>query len=380
MAPEITVPKEASGLVRGALFVLASLAVLWTAYFAKPILAPMAIAVLLKFLLSPWMRGLKRRLGIPVGVSAALLVTGTIGGLVLLVADLAPAAVHWTEELPGRMRRLEDRLLELTEPVAAITAATEKVGEKVEDLTAAATTKNDTAAEPTVVRLETPSWLSLALGEAQRMAVEFFVIVVMLYLLLLTDGLVLSKLKDAGTPGALRMASALQAVEERISVYVTSLLVVHGGLGCLVATVLWLIGMPNPLFWGFVAGVGNAVPFIGPLAVTTLLTVVSLTSIDETGVALIAPGTYLVLHLLENNLVTPFLLGRWLSLSPVAIFVALMSMGFLWGVAGLLLGVPLLVALKITSEHVTWLRPLHIALDGTRLPAHAARGHRVLAI
>jgi predicted PurR-regulated permease PerM len=64
--------------------------------------------------------------------------------------------------------------------------------------------------------------------------------------------------------------------------------------------------------------------------------------------------------------VTPFLLGRWLSLSPVAIFIALTTMGFVWGLAGLLLAVPLLVALKIVCEHVPALRPLQIALDGSR--------------
>ncbi|MEZ5964555.1 MAG: AI-2E family transporter [Planctomycetota bacterium] len=379
VTPAAQVPLVASPApARGALALLACLALLWTAYFAKPILAPIAIAVLLKFLLSPLMRGLKRRFGIPLGLSAALLVGGSVGGLAMLVVGLTPAALHWTDEMPERMQRLEGRLLAIAQPVAAINAATEEVAEKVEDLTAAAGDKKE--APPPVVRIESPSWAAVALGAAQRVAVEFFIILVMLYLLLLSDGLVLAKLENAGTPGARRMANALRAIEDRISVYVTSLLVVHGTLGVLVGLVAWLVGMPNPILWGLVAAVGNAVPFVGPVVVTSLLAIVSITTFDDLGPAMIAPSVYLLLHLLESNVVTPCLLGRWLSLSPVAIFVALLTMGFLWGIAGLLLSVPLLVVLKITSEHLPWLKPLQIALDGTRLTPRSVPDAHALAI
>ena len=383
MAPDIKVqtqPVAGQSAARGPLAVLACLAVLWTAYFAKPILAPMAIAVLLKFLLSPLMRSLKQRFGVPLGLSAALLVGGSVGGLALMVVTLTPAALHWTEEMPTRFHRLEDRLLAIAEPVAAINAATEQVAEKVEQLTDAAKAGNPAKDEPPVVRIEAPSWSSVALTEVQHLAVDFYVIVVMLYLLLLTDGLVLTKLQNAATPGTLRMASALRTIEDRIGIYLMSLLVVHGTLGLVVGLVAWAIGMPNPLLWGLVAGLGNAVPFVGPALVTSLLAIVSLTTFDDVAPALVAPGVYLILHLFENNLITPCLLGRWLSLSPVAIFVALMTMGFLWGIPGLLLAVPLLVVLKITSEHLPWLRPLQIALDGSHPSPAAAPGATALAI
>lgn len=364
MPPEPSLPPP-GGRARISLVLLVCLAALWTAYFAKPVLAPMAIALLLKFLLSPVVRTLKRRLGVPLGLSAAVIAAGAVGGLFAATVALAPAIVHWTEELPDRMHMLEGRVASLTEPVAAISAATEKVTEKVDELTAAAM-PGDKAGEPQVVTLAQPSWISTALGEVQRLAIEFLLVVVLLYLLLATDGVVLTKLQDSTSPGSTRWAVALKIVEDRLGTYVWSMLAVHGGLGVVMAVVLWFLDMPNPVLWGMVAGIGNAVPFVGPLVVTTALLVISSTTFVEIGPSVAPPAAYLLLHVLEANIVTPFLLGRWLSLSPVAIFIALTTMGFVWGLAGLLLAVPLLVALKIVCEHVPALRPLQIALDGSR--------------
>jgi predicted PurR-regulated permease PerM len=186
----------------------------------------------------------------------------------------------------------------------------------------------------------------------------------MLFLLLLGDGLVLSKVQAAGGPTAQRWVDALHAIERRMNLYVRSVCIVHGSIGVLFALFGWLWGMPSPWLWGTLVAVGNAIPFVGPLVVTGVLTIVALTSFDATGVAMVPPLVYVLLHVVENNVVTPCLLGRWLSLSPVAIFVMLTVMGFLWGVPGLVLAVPLLVVARISSDYVPAMQPLQLLLDG----------------
>jgi predicted PurR-regulated permease PerM len=352
---------QAAGGAPTGIWIVAGLAILWTAYFVQPIAIPIAFALLLKFLLSPIVRAARRH-GVPSGITAlALVVGGLVAGGALVVA-VAPAAAHWTEELPERLHQLEGKALALTEPVAAITEVTTKVGEKVDDLAAAANRAPD--AEATVVRLERPTWLATALGTLQRLAVELFLMVAMLFLLLVGDGIVLAKMQAAGGPSAPSWLAALRSIEQRMSTYVRSMLFVHGSMGVLVALFGWAWGMPSPWLWGTLAAIGNAIPFVGPLVVSGVLAIVALTTFAATGIALVPPLVYLLLHAIETNLVTPCLLGRWLSLSPVAIFATLCTMGFLWGVPGLVLAVPILVVVRITSDYVPWMQALHVVLDG----------------
>lgn len=354
-------PPPRDRAARAALWLLAGLAVLWTAFFARPILVPIVFAVVLKFLLSPIVRGL-RRVGVPAVVTALALVLGGLGAGAAAIVTMAPTAVHWTEELPARLHRLEGKLMTLREPVAAITAATSEVGEKVDDL--AAVTKPVPDEPTTVVRIEEPSWIETAFEGLSQLAVELFLTAAMLFLLLLGDGVVASKLAATGTPAAHRWLEGLYAIEQRTGLYVRSMLLVHGCVGLVFALFCWSWGMPSPWLWGVVVAFCNAVPFLGPLVVTGVLTVVTLTTFDTVGTAIVPPLAYVLLHLVETNLVTPCLLGRWLSLSPVAIFVALAVMGFLWGAPGLVLAVPLLVIARITSDYVPHVRPLQLLLDG----------------
>lgn len=351
------------GGARTSLWLLTSLAVLWTAYFVQPIAVPFVFAVLLKFLLSPAVRAFRRR-GVPIAITSLLLVVGGVVGCVAVVAVVAPAAAHWTQELPERLHRLEGKALALSQPVAAITDVTTRVGEKVDDLAAAASADSKPSEAPTVVRIEQPTWFATAFGALQRLAIELFLTVGMLFLLLLGDGMVLAKLQAGGAANAPRWLDALSAIERRMGLYVRSLLLVQTCLGITFGLFCWAWGMPSPWLWGAVAAIGNAIPFVGPLAVTALLSLVAVTTFPATGIAVVVPLAYVALHLVESTLATPCLLGRWLSLSPVAIFVTLTVMGFVWGVAGLVLAVPLLVVVRITSDYVPAMQPLQILLDG----------------
>jgi predicted PurR-regulated permease PerM len=122
-------------------------------------------------------------------------------------------------------------------------------------------------------------------------------------------------------------------------------------LGLAVWGAMALVGVPNPLLWGVVAAVLNFVPFLGPITMVSVLTMVGLLIFPDLPHALIAPGVFLGLHFLESYLLTPMILGRRLTLNPVVIFLGLTFWGWLWGIAGAILAVPIMMVLKIFCEH-----------------------------
>ena len=112
------------------------------------------------------------------------------------------------------------------------------------------------------------------------------------------------------------------------------------------------MGVPNAAMWGMFMAVLNFVPYFGPIVGLILLTMVGLLTFDTLWQGLLPTGWYLVLHLMETNLITPALLGRRFTLNPVVIFVSLIFWTWLWGVPGALLSVPILVSIKVVCDRV----------------------------
>ena len=112
---------------------------------------------------------------------------------------------------------------------------------------------------------------------------------------------------------------------------------INTGVGVATALSLWAAGLPSPILWGGMAAVLNFVPYLGPITSVTVITLASLASFDTLAHALIAPACFGAIHLVENNLVTPMLLGRRLPVNTVAIFLGLIFFGWIWGIPGAVL-------------------------------------------
>ena len=152
-------------------------------------------------------------------------------------------------------------------------------------------------------------------------------------------------------------------VQQNISQYLFSVSLINIGMGLLVGGGLYLMGVPNAAMWGLFVAVLNFVPYFGPVAGVIALGTVGLLTFDTLGKGLLPPALYLVLHLLEANLVTPMLLGRRFTLNPVVIFVSLIFWTWLWGVPGALLSVPILVSIKVVCDRVPALSPVSELLN-----------------
>jgi predicted PurR-regulated permease PerM len=193
---------------------------------------------------------------------------------------------------------------------------------------------------------------------------------VLLYLLLASADMFLLKLVHVmPTLGDKKRAVEIShEIQQNISNYLFSVSLINIVLGAVVSGGLYWLGVPNALMWGMLAALLNFVPYFGPVAGVILLGIVGLLTFDTPWKGILPPAWYLLLHLLEANLITPVLLGRRFTLNPVVIFISLILWTWLWGVPGALLSVPILVSIKVVCDRVPALANVsELLASGTQL-------------
>ncbi len=330
--------------------VLAVLAVLYTLYFAREFLLPITVAVLLNFLLSPLVRALARA-RLPNAVGAAAVVLALVGALGVAGYQLADPVQRWVAAAPATLATAQQKLRGVVRPVQQVTRTAERV--------ANATADGAARPAPEVV-VRGPSLVSRLFGPTQRLLAALLEVVVLLYFLLAAGDLFLQKLiKVLPRPRAkATVVEVAREVEASVSTYLLTTAALNVGEGLVVAGVLYLLGMPSPLFWGALVALLEFVPYLGAATMVVLLTVGGLTAYEGVGGALLPPAAFLAVNLVQANFVAPLALARRLTLNPVAVFVGLAFWWFLWGVPGAFLAVPLLAMFKTVCDHVDALAPV----------------------
>jgi predicted PurR-regulated permease PerM len=177
---------------------------------------------------------------------------------------------------------------------------------------------------------------------------------VLLYLLLASGDLFLHKLVHV-MPTLREKKRAVEIsheIQQNISNYLFSVSLINICLGIAVSGGLYFLGVPNAAMWGMLVAILNFVPYFGPVVGVMLLAAVGLLTFDTLWQGILPSVWYLLLHLLEANLITPILLGRRFTLNPVVVFVSLIFWTWLWGVPGALLSVPILASVKVVCDRV----------------------------
>jgi predicted PurR-regulated permease PerM len=325
------------------------LSAFYTLYFARAFFLPIVLALLLSFLLSPVVRALKK-IHIPNGLGAALVVFGLLGSLGLGIYELAGPAYEWAQQAPREMRRLERKLAEFKKPVQTMSKATQQV-EKMTQVG---------AAEPRKVEVQTETLGERMFSQATELVAGGTIMFILLFFLLASGDLFLRKLIRVlpSLSDKKRAVEIARQIEQDVSTYLTTITVINLALGLAVWGLMAWIGIPNPLLWGVLAFVTNYIPYVGALIMIGVLAMVGFLTFEDTAHALMAPGVFVGLNLLESYLVTPMVLGRRLTLNPVVIFLGLTFWGWLWGITGALLAVPIMVVLKIICDRSEPLRSI----------------------
>ncbi len=327
------------------------LAIFYTIYFLRSLLLPFVLALLLSYLLRPIVRGLARIKIHPL-LGAALLLLSLVGGIGYGASFLAAPASGWIEKAPYSLHQLQQRLVPFKKPMDRVALASGAI----ENLT---TAEPATGKRPTIEVKEHP--LSERLfAHTTEFLVGLVTTLILLYFLLAYDGVFLGKvirlmptLSDKK-----RAVSIAHEVESHISRYLFTITIINICLGLAVGTVVGFLGLPNPLMWGAMVAVLNFVPYLGALTGIVCMTLGAVLSYDTLGFALLFPAIYLVLASLEGNFITPFVMGRSLTLNPVLVLLSITFWGWMWGIIGIILAVPILAAFKIFCSHVEPMEPL----------------------
>ncbi len=329
------------------------LAVFYTIYFVRSLLLPIVLALLLSYLLRPVVRALAKIKISPL-LGAALLLLTLVGGIGYGASFLAVPVRGWIEKAPYSLETLQQRLRPFKKPMEQVAQASGAI----ENLTSPVATpaKQQT---PTVEVKQHPVADGIMVG-APEFIISALTMLILLYFLLAYDGVFLAKvIKLMPTlSDKKRAVSIAHEIEAQVSRYLFTVTLINCCLGLAVGTTVGLLGLPNPLMWGALVAVLNFVPYLGALTGIILMTLGATLSFNNFSYALIFPACYLFLATMEGNFITPFVMGRSLTLNPVLVLLSLTFWGWMWGIVGVILAVPILAAFKIFCSHIDSMEPL----------------------
>jgi predicted PurR-regulated permease PerM len=289
-----------------------------------------------------------KRHRIPEPVAAAAILMAMTGLVALTMYQLGEPAAHWLEKAPRAMRIIEEKLLPVKDSMSHITAAgnaIDKVGQ------------TDSPADIRKVQV-VPDQRAAIMNVMGKALAGIGTTLLLLYFLLASGDLfarkllgVLSRRDERGCA-----IDILEGMERQLSGFLLQTLIIQTTFGLALWLTLWALGMPNPGLWAALAATLQIIPYIGGLAVLLLIAVVAAVTFDQTWAIAGPVLAYLLLTMLKGFL-APVVLGRQLVLNPVAVLVSLVFFGWMWGLVGTLLAVPLLACFKIMCDHIDRLRP-----------------------
>ncbi|MDG3003560.1 AI-2E family transporter [Paludisphaera mucosa] len=324
--------------------VLAVLGVVAALYLLKPIVAPVAFALMLASIFSPLAAFFRRRLPYgPFGVLAVFLMI--VLGALYLASLTAESLIQAANTLPTDIERLAGQ-----------------VSRRITDLIRDQPSLRVILPEPgTIDRLGDTNRalliekLSVGLTDVTAWVVQGFIVLVLVIFLLIESEMLTTKVLRffARTPESGRNArSILDQVTRKVRAYLIARTIINLGVGLVVALGLWFLGVNFALSLGLFAAVTNYIPYIGQLAGGALPTLIALGQTGSLGDALIVAAMYLAVLGVEGYVVTPMVMGKSLDLNGTTVLIACLFWGYLWGLSGLILAMPITATLKIVCQTV----------------------------
>lgn len=319
-----------------------------------PVLLPIAAAFVVSVLLAPAAEIL-RRCKVPSGLRAfvvvALAFSVFIGSLYLAIQ---PGAA-WIENLPNVISQAKDKLVGMREAVGKVQDVSEQVNE-LTDL-------NGPSASDVVI-VEGPGLGDSLVASARTIIVQIIFATVLTYFFLSARMDIRRKLLllRANRRSMMRTARMVKAVEEKVGAYMLTMLMINIALGLATTFVMWIIGMPSPMIWGGLAALLNFIPYLGPIILTGLLVLSGVVQFDTPSAMLTPAAAYVVLNFIESNFVTPTLIGVRLTISPLAVILNISFWTWIWGPAGAIISIPILVIFKTVCDYSDTLRPFGLLL------------------
>ena len=346
-----------------ALLVLATIAVIFLLHWSRIVLIPITLAVFIRYALMPVVGWLDRRARIPAALGAALVLTLIVSGTAIGIASLHDEALDMLDKLSRAAQKLQLAVREKTLDRTATIAKLKTAASEIDRAAAAASApephagqkatsapRTQPATAPQVSGYLWSGSLSVMVGLGQAI-----VVLVLAYFLLIAGDTFKRKLVRISGDTLSKKKITVQILQE-IDNQLQRYLVVQVAAAILQGILTWLalalIGLENAMFWGLVAGLLHLIPYVGPTSVIVMTGIVAYLQFqDVTSVGLVVGSLLLITGLVGFGMM-PALTAKLGKLSAVTVFVALLFWGWLWGVWGLLLGVPIMMAIHAVCERV----------------------------
>jgi predicted PurR-regulated permease PerM len=321
--------------------IIAAVALFAALYLARTLFIPIALACILALVMAPIVRILTR-IGLRRSLASGLVVTASGATVALVLAQLSTPAAQWFARLPDAIVRA--RLI-FREAIGTL--------ENVKEITENVSDLSDGDKLATVV-VEGPNVAEVFLTSTGQALAMIGITIVLLFFLLTNGQLIfqktiylLPKWRDKK-----RLISIGRSLQGEVSKYLLTITLINAALGAATAILMMFFGIPDPILWGALAATLNFIPYVGAMLTAGAILLASIMAFSTPLGALLPPGAFLALSILEGQFLTPSLVGSRLTLNPVVVFVGLLFWGWLWGVAGLLIAVPLLVIAKIFCDRI----------------------------
>jgi predicted PurR-regulated permease PerM len=348
-------------VIRGCLVVLVVLASFAAAWAAGGLLAPTAIAVTFALILAPVTRFIER-IGIPTGPAAIVTVVATVSILSAGTAALVPEATNWLSQAPRVAQTIERKLRPITRQIAAVERASNQI--------------TQVGSPPAVRSVAVSDGFFLTAAKTAPGVIEeaIYITVLTIFLLACRRRYTMQLILLPRTfSSRLRMARICRDVNIRVSGYLFTLSLINVGLALVTAACFYVARIPDALLWGIAFGLLNFVPIIGPTTMIVAAALVGFATADTIAQALAPPLILLALNTIEANLVQPWLVSRRVVVSPIAIFLTIVTLVWMWGPVAAITAVPGLIFFHTVALHMPALRPVGILLASEGVPS-AERG------
>lgn len=356
-------PTKGTGVGVG---IVAALLLTAALYFGREFFLPIAFAFTLNALFRPVVRGMR----LPAPAGAAVIVLGMIALIVVGGVLLARPVKEWLAKAPERFEAAQQKLDRIRRPVQQVQAVAERIQHAADGPTTApssqpssqpgetASSRSTSTEQPQPVAPQAPApqgpgLVGRFIGTTTTLVGGVVEVLVLLYLLLASDDMFFRKLLKV-MPRRQEKREAREVVDEAESVvlrYVAVTALINAAQAVVIGLALWWLKVPNPVLWALLTFVLEFIPYLGATIMIAMLAVVSFGSFDGTWHILAAPGIYLLVTTVQNNIVSPYAYGDRLKLNPVAVLIGVLLWWFIWGIGGAFLAVPIIATVKIVCSH-----------------------------
>jgi predicted PurR-regulated permease PerM len=351
--PRIPLHVNARGLALG---VIATVAFVYALQWSRGFLVPLLLGILISYTLSPLMGWLERR-RVPRIIGATLITFAMVGGSALVIDKLHGQFESIVEELPSAGHKLSRLVSERLHGGSSTLQRIQAVATELQQATAGAQERRAARRAAPAPASDFPlmDWVWAGSMGLMGFLSQATMVIFLVFFLLLSGDTFKRKLVKLTGPSLSKKKITVHILEDintSIQKYMLMLLVTNGMLALLMWVALRWIGLENAGAWAIVAGLLHLMPYFGPLLIMLATGIVAFLQFESLQMSLLVMGSSLAIATLVGTVITTWMTGRFARMNAAAVFVSLLFWGWLWGVWGLLLGVPVIVIVKVVAERV----------------------------